>query len=131
MASTPPPHAALSRRERQIMDVVVRLERASAAEVHARIPDPPSLTAVRTMIRTLEEKGYLRHEKDGPRHIYTLTVERAAAERSAVAHLLRTFFGGSPRAAVAALLDASERPLSSRERDELVEMIRRERNEGR
>jgi BlaI family transcriptional regulator, penicillinase repressor len=131
MPSHPPPSASLSRRERQIMDVIFRMGRASAAEVHERIPDPPTLTAVRTMLRNLEEKGHLRHEKDGPRHIYSATVERESAERSAVMHLLRTFFGGSPRAAVAALLDASERPLNDREREELVDMIRRERGEGR
>lgn len=131
MPSDPSPHAGLSRRERQIMDVIFHMGRASAVEVHARIPDPPTLTAVRTLLRILEEKGHLRHDKDGPRHVYSPTLRRESAERSAVAHLLRTFFGGSARAAVAALLDASERPLDEREREELVEMIRRERAEGR
>jgi predicted transcriptional regulator len=131
MSSAQPPDAELSRRERQIMDVIFRLGRASAAEVHERLPDAPSATAVRTMLRILEDKGHLRHEKDGPRHIYLPTVPRDSAQRSAAAHLLRTFFGGSPRAAVAALLDLSERPLTSKEREELVEMIRQEREEGR
>jgi predicted transcriptional regulator len=121
----------LSRRERQIMDVVFRMGRASAAEVHARLPDAPSATAVRTMLRILEDKGHLRHEKDGPRHIYLPTVPRDSAQRTAAAHLLRTFFGGSPRAAVAALLNLSERPLTPAEREELVELIRQEREEGR
>jgi len=131
MSSDTSPDAELSRRERQIMDVVFRLGRASASEIHERLPDPPSATAVRTMLRILEDKGHLKHEKDGPRHIYLPTVPRDSAQRSAAAHLLRTFFGGSPRAAVATLLDLSERPLTPRERDELVEMIRREREEGR
>jgi predicted transcriptional regulator len=131
MSSAQPPDAELSRRERQIMDVIFRLGRARAAEVHERLPDAPSATAVRTMLRILEDKGHLRHEKDGPRHIYLPTVPRDSAQRSAAAHLLRTFFGGSPRAAVAALLDLSERPLTSKEREELVEMIRQEREEGR
>ncbi|HEX8363527.1 MAG TPA: BlaI/MecI/CopY family transcriptional regulator [Longimicrobium sp.] len=131
MSSDTPPDAELSRRERQIMDVIFRLGRASAAEVHELLPDAPSATAVRTLLRILEDKGHLRHEKDGPRHIYLPTVPRDSAQRSAAAHLLRTFFGGSPRAAVAALLDLSERPLTPGEREELVEMIRREREEGR
>jgi predicted transcriptional regulator len=131
MPATPPPPSTLSRRERQIMDVIFRMGRATAAEVHERIPHPPSLTAVRTMLRNLEGKGHLRHEEEGPRYVYLPMVERASAARSAVDHVLRTFFGGSPGAAVAALLSASERPLSERERDELVELIRRQRDEGR
>jgi predicted transcriptional regulator len=113
------------------MDIVHRLGRASAAQVHDLLPDPPTLTAVRTLLRILEDKGHLRHEIDGTRHIYIATVAREAAQRSAVAHLIRTFFGGSPKAAMAALLDLGERPLTPREREELVEMIRRERDEGR
>ena len=125
------PPAELSRRERQIMDVIHRLGRASAAEVHERLPDAPTPTAVRTMLRILEDKGHLRHEKDGARHIYLPTVARESAQQSALSHLVRTFFGGSSKAAVAALLDQGERPLSASEREELVEMIRREREEGR
>ena len=113
------------------MDVVFRLKRATAAQVHAGIPDPPSPTAVRTLLRILEEKGHLRHEKEGPRHVYLPTVRRDTAQRSAAAHLLKTFFGGSRKAAVAALLDLSERPLSAAEREELIQMIQREREEGR
>lgn len=131
MSSDTPPAPELSRRERQIMDVIFRLGRASASEVHERLPDAPSPTAVRTLLRILEDKGHLRHDKDGPRHIYLPTVPRDSAQRTAAAHLLRTFFGGSPRAAVAALLDLSERPLTQKEREELVEMIHREREEGR
>jgi len=131
MPGKPHPVPALSRRERQIMDVIYSLGRATAAEVHERLPEPPSATAVRTLLRILEEKGHLRHERDGVRHVYLPTVARDAAQRSAVAHMLRTFFGGSPKAAMAALLDLSERPLTKQERDELVAMIRRERGDGR
>jgi BlaI family transcriptional regulator, penicillinase repressor len=131
MDGTLPDGGALSRRERQIMDVLHRLGRGSAAAVHARLPDAPSLTAVRTMLRILEGKGHLRHEKEGPRHIYVPRVAREAAQRSAATHLLRTFFGGSARAAVAALLDAGERRLTAKEREELVALIRREREHGR
>ncbi|MEW5930210.1 MAG: BlaI/MecI/CopY family transcriptional regulator [Gemmatimonadota bacterium] len=125
-----PPHQKLSRRERQIMDAVYGLGRASAAQVHERIPDAPSLTAVRTMLRTLEEKGHLRHETDGPRHVYLPTVPRDSAQRTALGHLVRTFFGGSPKAVVAALLDLDDRGMSGREREELIEMIRRSRERG-
>ena len=106
------------------MEVIYRRGRASAAEVHAGIPDAPSPTAVRTLLRILEDKGHLRHEKDGQRHLYLPTTPREAARESALRHVLRTFFGGSPKAAVAALLDASDRDLTEREREELIEMIR-------
>src|SRR5438034_2811302 len=94
--------ASLSRRERQIMDVVYRLGRASAADIHGQLPDPPVAAAVRTMLRILEEKGHLRHEKEGPRHIYLPTIPRKVAQKSAVRHLIGTFFAGSRAAAVAA-----------------------------
>lgn len=128
---TPPADAALSRRERQIMDVIYRAGRATAAEVHARLPDAPHAAAVRTMLRILEEKGHLRHEKDGPRHVYFPTTPRTVAQRSAVRHLLGTFFGGSRTAAVAALLDDTERPLTNSERAQLEEVLERLRAEGR
>src|SRR4051812_31746022 len=105
----------LGRRERQIMDVVYRLERATAAEVLAGLPDPPSYSAVRGMLRLLEEKGYLRHEQDGPRYVYLPTTERDEARRSALAHLLRTFFDGSRESAMAALLDLDDAPLDADE----------------
>ena len=113
------------------MDVIYRLGRASAAEVHARMPDPPAPTAVRTFLRILEDKGHLRHEKEGPRHIYVPTTPWPSLQRSALRHLLRSLFDGSPSAVVATLLDVSERELSPAERDELVEMIRRARAEER
>jgi predicted transcriptional regulator len=121
------PSVDLSRRERQIMDVIYRLGRASAADVHARLPDPPAPTAVRTLLRILEEKGHLRHEREGTRHIYLPTVPQEAARESALRHLMRTFFAGSASAAVAALLDASDGELTDAQREELVRKIRRSR----
>src|SRR3954464_2790603 len=94
----------LSRRERQIMDVIYRRGRATAAEVLEDIPDPPGYSAVRAMLRLLEDKGHVRHEQDGPRYVYTATVNRDKARRSAMRHLVRTFFDGSTEDAVAALL---------------------------
>lgn len=126
-----PAPSDLSRRERQIMDVIHRRGRATAAEVHAQLPDAPHAAAVRTMLRILEDKGHLRHEKDGPRHVYFPTTPRAVAQQSAVSHLLGTFFGGSRPAAIAALLDASEKPLSAAERAELESVLERLRAEGR
>src|SRR3954465_4562183 len=95
----------LGRRERQIMDAVYRLGRATAADVLGDLPDPPSYSAVRGMLRLLEDKGHLRHEQDGPRYVYLPTTERDEARRSALAHLLRTFFDNSRESAMAALLD--------------------------
>lgn len=131
MARIAPPDESLSRRERQIMDVVHRRGKATAAEIHAQLPDPPHAAAVRTLLRILEDKGHLRHEKDGPRHVYFPTVPRTVAQRSAVRHLIGTFFGGSRTAAVAALLEESDRPLSSDERAQLEAVLDRLRGEGR
>ena len=122
---------ALSRRERQIMDIVYRLGRASAADIQAQLPDPPCAAAVRTMLRILEDKGQLSHEEEGRRHVYVPATPRSVAQKSAVKHLLGTFFGGSRSAAIAALLDESDRPLSRTERAELDTLIRRLRAEGR
>jgi predicted transcriptional regulator len=113
------------------MDVVYKLGRASAADIHERLPDPPVAAAVRTMLRILEEKGHLRHEKEGPRHIYLPTTPRKVAQKSAVRHLLGTFFDGSRAAAVAALLDESDRPLTAAEREDLDQLLKRLRAQGR
>jgi predicted transcriptional regulator len=121
----------LSRRERQIMDVVYRRGHATAAEIHEGLPDPPCAAAVRTQLRILEDKGHLRHEKDGARHIYYPTVAPSIAQKSAVKHLLGTFFNGSRAAAVAALLEESDRPLSNEERQQITSAIRRLRAEGK
>ena len=121
----------LSRRERQIMDVVYRRGHATAVEIHEALPEPPCAAAVRTLLRILEEKGHLRHEKEGPRHIYYPTTPRSVAQRSAVRHLIGTFFDGSRAAAIAALLDESDRPLSNEEREQITTAVRRLRAEGK
>jgi BlaI family penicillinase repressor len=121
----------LSRRERQIMDVLYRLGRATAAEVHQELPDPPSYSAVRAMLRVLEEKGHIRHETQDLRYVFMPVVAREKARRSAIKHLLDTFFEGSPEQAVATLLDVSARDLSPEEFDRLTALIEKARKEGR
>jgi predicted transcriptional regulator len=125
-----PPHA-LSRRERQIMDIIYRRGRATAAEVLADLPDPPSYSAVRALLRVLEEKGHLRHEQDGPRYLFLPTVGRDRARRSALKQLVRTFFDGSAEEAAAALLDMSRDRLAPDELDRLSTLIEKARKEGR
>src|SRR5580765_904545 len=120
----------LSRRERQIMDVIYRRGRATVAEVLEDIPDPPGYSAVRAMLRLLEEKGHVRHEQDGPRYVFLPVVNRDRARRSALKHVVRTFFDGSATDAVAALLDGDGK-LSESELDRLSTMIERARQEGR
>jgi predicted transcriptional regulator len=120
----------LSRRERQIMDVIYRHGKVTAAEVLADLPDPPSYSAVRAMLRLLEEKGHVRHEQDGPRYVYTPTVNRDKARRSAMRHLVRTFFDGSTEDAVAALLQ-NDASMSDDELERLSQMIDAAKKEGR
>ena len=120
----------LSRRERQILDVLYKAERATAAEVQAAITDAPSYSAVRTLLRILEDKGHVRHEQDGTRYVYTPTVERERAKRSAMRHMLNTFFEGSTTQAIAALLDEDPKRLSAEDLDRLRAMIERARKEG-
>ena len=121
----------LSRRERQIMDSIYRRGRATAAEVLSDLPDPPSYSAVRTLLRLLEDKGHVRHELDGPRYVYLPMVERENARKSALRHLVRTFFNGSAEQAMAALLEMSDTRLSEGELDRLHELIEDARTEGR
>ena len=121
---TDPTVPALSRRERQIMDVLFERRSATAAEIRERIADPPSYSAVRALLRTLEEKGHVDHVQDGPRYVYRPLVARETARAGAVERLLRTFFDGSVTAAVAGLLDRREAPLSDEELDELERMVR-------
>jgi predicted transcriptional regulator len=128
--ATMPEAAQLSRRERQIMDVIYRRGRATAAEVLEDIADPPSYSAIRALLRLLEEKGHVRHEQDGPRYVYTPIVNRDRARRSALKHVVRTFFDGSATDAVAALLDTDSR-LDTAELDRLSAMIEHARKEGR
>ena len=123
--------SALSRRERQIMEIVYRLGSATAAEVLESIPDPPSYSAVRAMMRILEEKGHLTHRHDGPRYVYSPVVPRAAARQSALRSLVKTFFDGSATQAVAALLDMSESRLSGDEAEQLGRLIEKAKREGK
>ena len=120
----------LSRRERQILDVLYKAGRATAAEVQERIADAPSYSAVRTLLRILEDKGHVRHEQDGSRYVYLPTVAHDAAKRSALRHLLNTFFVGSTTQAIAALLDEDSSRLSSDDWNRLTTAIKRARKEG-
>jgi predicted transcriptional regulator len=119
----------LSRRERQIMDVIYARGHATAAEVTAALPDPPSYSAVRALLRILEQKGHLRHEEDGPRYVFLPTVSRDRARKSALRNLVRTFFDGSPAQAAAALIDQAD--LSEADVARLAAMIEKARKEGR
>jgi predicted transcriptional regulator len=113
----------LGRRERQIMDVVHRIGRVTAAEIRDELPDPPSYSAVRGMLRLLEEKGYVRHEWDGPRYVYLPTADPERVRTSAVRHLLRTFFSNSMESAVAAMLGVAEQPASDEELKRMAKLI--------
>lgn len=123
--------AGLSRRERQIMDVLYKRGKASAAEVREAIEDAPSYSAIRAMLRVLEEKGHVRHQAEGLKYLYVPTMNRDKAKRSAVKHLLDTFFSDSPDQVVAALLEVSSRRLTREELDRMAEMIERAKKEGR
>ena len=124
------PHHDLSRRERQIVDILYTQGRATAAEVQAALPDPPSYSAVRAMLRILEDKGHVRHEQDGPRYVYLPTVGRDRAKKTALRHVLQTFFNGSAEQALSALLDESDTRLSNLELDRLARLIDRARRSG-
>jgi predicted transcriptional regulator len=119
----------LSRRERQIMDIVYARGQATAAEVTAALPDPPSYSAVRALLRILEQKGHLRHQQDGPRYVFLPTVSRDRARRSALRNIVKTFFDGSTAQAAAALIDQGQ--LSAAEFDRLSEAIEKARRENR
>ena len=121
----------LSRRERQIMEIIYRLGQATAAEVMENLPNPPSYSAVRAMLRLLEQKGYVRHEQDGPRYLFKPMLAREKARRSALKQMLQTFFDGSTGEAVAALLDLSRRRMSKEELDQLSQLIEEAKKEGR
>ena len=127
---TKQPHHDLSRRERQIMDILYSHGRATASDVQAALPDPPSYSAVRAMLRILEEKGHIRHEQDGPRYLYRPTVARDNAKRSALHHLIQTFFEGSREQAISALLDDHASGLSDAELDRLARLIDKARRNG-
>ncbi|HEX2721494.1 MAG TPA: BlaI/MecI/CopY family transcriptional regulator [Gemmatimonadaceae bacterium] len=124
-----PDNVTLSRRERQIMDIVYRLGSATAAEVQANLPEAPSYSAVRALLRILEEKGHLKHAYDGPRYVYAPVVSRPAAQKSALRQIVKTFFEGSTSNAVAALLDMSG-DLSKAELDRLASIVEQAKREG-
>ena len=111
------------------MDVIYARGQATAAEVVAALPDPPSYSAVRALLRILEQKGHVRHEEDGPRYVFLPTVSRDRARRSALRNLVRTFFDGSAAQAAAALIDQAD--LSDADVTRLAEMIEKARKEGR
>lgn len=120
----------LSRRERQIMEAIYRLGQATAAEVMGSIPEPPGYSAVRALLRVLEDKGHLTHEKQGLRYVYRPAVDRERARRSALARLIDTFFGGSTEEAFAALLDLSAPQLSDAELERISRRIEDARKDG-
>ena len=121
----------LSRRERQIMDILYQRGKGSAAEVMEVMDDAPSYSAVRAMLRVLEEKGHVRHETEGLRYVFVPSVNREKAKRSAVKHLIDTFFRDSPDQVVAALLDVSSKRLTNAELDSMAELIEKARKEGK
>jgi predicted transcriptional regulator len=126
-----PQATSLSRRERQIMDILYRRGSGTAADIKAEMPDAPGYSAVRAMLRILEEKGHLKHHADGPRYVFTPVVSRPAAQKSALRQMIRTFFDGSPTQAVAALLDMSAQKLSDEELDELSKLVEQAKEEGK
>jgi predicted transcriptional regulator len=121
----------LGRRERQIVEAVYRLGRATVTEVLDRLPDPPSYSAVRAMLGKLEQKGYLKHEQDGPRYVYVPAVSAERARRTALRHLVDTFFDGSPEEAVLALIQLSDTQLPDAVVHRLATRIDQARKEGR
>jgi predicted transcriptional regulator len=123
--------AQLSRRERQILEILYERGKASATEVRQAMPDAPGYSAVRALLRVLEEKGHVRHEEQGPKYVYLPVVARNKARRSAVKHVMDTFFSGSPEQIVAALLDVSAARLTREELDRMAAMIEQAKREGK
>jgi predicted transcriptional regulator len=121
----------LSRRERQIMDVIYELEEATAAQVMERLPNPPGYSAVRALLKVMEEKGHLNHKMEGPRYVFIPTLPREQARETALRHLVDTFFDGSTEKVVAALLDISEAKLADEDYQRLSQIIANARKEGR
>ena len=121
----------VSRRERQILDILYARGRATAAEILGSLPDPPSYSTIRALLRVLEQKGHVRHEEDGPRYVFYPRVSRQRASVTALRHVLNTFFDGSAVAAATALVDGSASKLSPQELDGLEALIERARKEGK
>lgn len=122
---------ALSRREREIMDALYRLRKATAAQVQAALKEPPSYTAIRTLLTILEKKGHVRHESDGPRYVYEPLVARGEMGGRAIDTLLKTFFDNSIERAVSALLSRKDADLSREELDRIAALIEKAKQEGR
>ena len=122
---------SLSRRERQIMDILYQRGKASASDVREAMEAAPGYSAVRAMLRVLEEKGHVRHQAEGLKYVYVPVVARDKAKRSAVKHVMETFFNGSAEQIVAALLDGSSTRLTREELDRMSEMIEQARREGK
>ena len=122
---------SLSRRERQIMDILYEHKEATALQVLERLPEPPSYSAVRALLRVLEQKGHVAHREDGPRYVFTPILARDKARRTALRHLMKTFFDDSPTDAVAALLNISEDNLSEEDYEHILQLIQKARKEGR
>ena len=127
---TKSPTPDLSRRERQVMDILFRRSGATVAEIMAELPDPPTYSAVRAKLRVLEEKGHVRHEEEALRYVYLPVVARDSARRSALRHMVSTFFGGSVEDTVAALLDLSTSNLSQKDLDRISQMVEQAKKEG-
>ena len=123
--------STLSRRERQIMDALYALGRATAQQVRERMPDPPGYSAVRALLRILEDKGHVRHEEDGPRYVYLPVVTARRAQRTALAHLVKTFFDGSTERAVAALIEGADSKLSDEDIARIERSIAAARRKGK
>jgi len=121
------PEANLTRRERQIMDILFNARRASGSEIQQRLPDAPSYSTVRTILRVLEKKGFVRHKEENLRYVYEPIVSHDAARKSALRRILHTFFDGSAQQAVAALLDLKAFRLSKAELEEISNLIERAR----
>ena len=121
----------LSRRERQIMDILHAREQATVADVLAALPDPPGYSAVRALLRILEEKGHIRHRRDGARYVYVPRVSRKNASRSALKRVVSTFFQGSVTQTMAALLETSDTRLTEADLTKLQQIIQQARKEGR
>lgn len=120
------PPFELSRRERQLLEILYRLGRATAGEISAEMNDAPSYTTVRGLLRILEQKGHIRHEQEGTRYVYSPTVPKTSAGASVLAHVVSTFFNGSPSAAVAALLGSSSK-ISDQELRRLMRLVQEAR----
>lgn len=128
---TKPSPTTLTRREREIMDILYRRSRATAAEVLEDMDSPPTYSAVRALLRILEEEGHVKHVQDGPRYIYMPAVARTDARKSALSHLVSTFFEGSVEQAMVALVESSKAKLSKEELERLSQLIEKAKKEGR